>query len=510
MEVPAVKENINPKFQILYLIVGKISALIATFAIPLILTRLLSKSEYGIFAQFYVVLFFCTEVFNLSMQSSLYYYYPNADVQKKKSLVIQTLFLLFIAAIFAVSLLSISWIGNSIIGKGDLLEFKKYILFGVVLFMPLYILEPLYVVKKDVFISLIYPPLEVLLRLSVVVAFFVIHPGLHAVFTGVLASATICLIFVLGYTFKDISFKDFQSGIFKKEIIKEQLVYCIPFGLAVSLNILFQRFDKIICISFLTSSEYAIYAIAFFGIPGILHVFDSLSQVYLIQMTIKHKENKTAELGDLYKKLVSKTSSFTIPILLVVFLYAEKIIVLLFTRSYIDAVPLFRVYLVSVLIFMLCPGLILRATGKTRYTLRSYIQSAFFVLPLTYILIRFFGVWGAMTGALVSIGLPRILNLIKEIRLTGSSVVKFFPWMIFMQIIFISSAIIVPFATFEYLFDYKTIIAVLLGVVYILTVFLVEMKMNLLPLDTSLIKRKIAWITIFFGFGSFKKYLPFI
>lgn len=510
MQAPTSENFARGKLQAFFLIAGKITALMATFAIPLILTRLLSKSEYGIFAQFYVVVFFCTEIFNLSMQSNLYYYYPTADAQKRKSLIVQTLLFLVFVALFAISLLSIPGLGNLIIGEGELLKYKSFILTGVILFMPLYILEPLYVAKKDVYTSLIYPPAEVLLRLTMITGFFLIKPGLYSIFTGVLVSAAVSMVFALAYSLKEVGFKNLKPGLLKKELAREQLTYSIPFGLAVSLNILFQRFDKIICISFLTSAEFAVYAIAFFGIPGILQVFDSLSQVYLIKMTVKHQEKKTAELGEIYKSLVAKTTSFSFPVLLIVWLYAKKIILVLFTSNYLEAVPLFRVYLTSILIFMLCSGLILRATGKTNYTLKSYTHSAFVVLPLTYVLIRLTGVWGAMAGALVSIALPRFLNLGKEIKLIGSSFATFFPWKKFGQIGLISVASIIPFATLEYFFDYGTIVTALLGLTYLSIVSLFEVKYNLFPQDISAVTARLAKYTRFSNITVLKKYLPFL
>jgi O-antigen/teichoic acid export membrane protein len=498
MEVNSTANLSRIKYQTLFMIAGKITALLATFAVPLILTRLLSKSQYGIFAQFYVVVFFCTGVFNLSVQSNLYYFYPTANDRAKRSLIFQTLFFLMLVALLAVSLLSIPAIGKFLIGEGELIVYKNYILLGILLLMPVFIIEPLYVVKKDIFTSLIYPPAEVLLRLSLVIGLFIINPGLSSIFSGVIISATACLVFVLAYTTKEIGIKNMGLGLLDAELAGKQLKYSIPFGMATSLNILFQRFDKIICISFLTPSEFAVYAISFYGIPGILQIFDSLAQVYLIQMTIKHQENKTSELGAIYKLLVTKTYSFSLPALLIVMLYTKKIITVLFTSNYIDAVPLFRAYLFSILIFMLSSGLILRATGKTNYTLRSYLYSGVVILPLTYFLIKHIGVWGAMTGALVSLSLPRFLNLAKEIKLTNSNFANFFPWKQFLQITMISCITIIPFAALEFYFSYGILATALLGIIYLLIVALLELKYDLFPMDSTTIKNRFfSYISVF-------------
>jgi O-antigen/teichoic acid export membrane protein len=485
MEVPDSGYSSRAKFQTIFIIAGKITAMLATFAVPLVLIRLLSKSEYGIFAQFYVIVFLCTGFFSLSVHSNLYFFYPTASEHKRKSLVAQTLLFLIFVAIVAIVLLNIPFIGNRIIGEGDLLTYKNLIISGIILFMPILILEPLYVVKTDIITSLLYPPAEVILRLSLVIGLVLIRPGLNSVFTGILISAAVCFLFVTYYISKEIGIKNIRLTLFDKGLAKQQLMYSIPFGAAVSLNLLFLQYDKIICISFLTPADFAIYAISFYGIPGVLQVFDSLSQVYLIKMTVKFQENKIQELATIYKTLVTKTFSFSFPAILIVMLYAEKIIVLLFTRNYIDSVPLFRAYLLSVLVFMLSSGLILRATGKTSYTLRSYLVSSIVIFPLTYILIKNFGMWGAMTGALVSISLPRFINLAKEISVVNSNVIDFFPWKEFGKISLISCISILPFLTMEYFFDYSLWVTIMLGILYIVIVAVTEIKFNLFPFELS-------------------------
>lgn len=491
MDTNAPRQFVNARFQSFFMIAGKITALLATFAVPLILTRLLSKSEYGIFAQFYVVVFFCTGIFNLSVQSNLYFYYPTSNDQARRSLVIQTLLFLLLVSVLAVSLIGIPEIGRLLVGEGELSAYKGYILLGIVLFMPVYILEPLYVVKKDIYTSLIYPPTEVLLRLTLVIGLVLARPGLTSVFNGIIISAGICFVFVIGYTVKEVGAKNLEPKLFDTGLARKQLAYSIPFGMATSLNILFQRFDKIICISFLTPVEYSIYAISFYGIPGILQVFDSLAQVSLIQMTVKFKENKINDIGVIYKSLVRKTYSFSLPALLIVMLYAKKIITVLFTIEYVDAVPLFRAYLLSILIFMLSSGLILRATDKTNYTLKSYLYSGVIILPLTYFLIKYFGLWGAMTSALVSIALPKLINLGKEVKVVGSSLIQFFPWQEFFTISLISFGAILPFVAIEYFLDYGTLITAMMGIVYILIVVILELKYNVFPLDREVVLARV-------------------
>jgi O-antigen/teichoic acid export membrane protein len=490
--------------QTIAIMTGKIIALLATFSLPLFLTRFLTKYEYGIFSQFYVVVTFCIMVFCMGIQSNLYFFYPTANKEVRKSLIVHTwLFLLFFS-IIAIGLINIPVIGKFMIGEGDLNHFKALIIVGIILLMPVNMIEPLYVVKNDNIASIFYPPAEVMLRLSFVVCFALVNHNLYSILIGVLFAALTCFSFVTYYSLKGIKIRDIRNMI-NLDLAKNQLKYSIPFGLALSLNTFALQLDKIICISFLTPAAFATYSIAFYGIPGVQQIYNSLSQVYLIKMTVKYQENKLQDISDIYKSLVSKTYSFSIPSILLVSLYAKRIITLFFTNVYVDAVPLFRTYLFSFLIFMLGAGLILRATDKTIISLKSYFYSSLITIPLTYYLIKHFGMWGGMTSAMFSIILPKTLQLRHEMKFIQSSIIKFFPWKTFSIIALISCIALIPFVAIEFLVDYGPITMAFLGLAYLAIVSWFEIKYNVFVFDNVLVINMINGLLSRIGFPAYKK-----
>ncbi len=490
--------------QTIAIMTGKIIALLATFSLPLFLTRFLTKYEYGIFSQFYVVVSFCIMVFCMGIQSNLYFFYPTANKEVRKSLIVHTWIFLLFFSILAIGLINVPVIGKYMIGDGDLNQFKALIIIGILLLMPVNMIEPLYVVKNDNITSMLYPPAEVMLRLSFIICFALIRHNLYSILIGVLFAALICFSFVTHYSLKDIKIREIKKMI-NLDLAKKQLKYSIPFGMALSLNTFALQLDKIICISFLTPAAFATYSIAFYGIPGVQQIYNSLSQVYLIKMTLKYQENKLQDITDIYKSLVSKTYSFSIPAILLVSLYARRIITLFFTNAYIDAVPLFRTYLFTFLIFMLGAGLILRATDKTIISLKSYFYSCLITIPLTYILIKNFGMWGGMTSAMLSIILPKTLQLRHEMKLIKSNIIKFFPWRTFSIIALISCISLVPFAAIEFLVDYGPITMAFLGLAYLAIVSWFEIKYNVFVFDSAQVLNMINNLLSRIGFPVFKK-----
>jgi O-antigen/teichoic acid export membrane protein len=479
---------------------GKIIALLATFAMPLFLTRFLSKYEYGIFSQFFVVVNFCSMIFTLGIHSNLYYFYPNATDQERKSLIIQTFIFLMLFTLLAISLVNIPTLGRLIIGDEDLMNYVSFISLGILFMLPVIIIEPLYVAKVDNLTSVFYPPAAVLLKLIFVIGLTIIWHSLDAVLYGIILASFSCFAFVILYSLKGISLKHVRSLI-NLELAKKQLNYSIPFGLTLVLNTLALQLDKIICISFLAPAAFATYSVAFYGIPGVNQVYQSLSQVYLMKMASKHHENKLDQISEIYKSLVTKTYSFSIPAILLVSLYAKRIIILFFTSKYIDAVPLFRTYILSFLVFMLGAGLILRATDKTGLSLKSYLYSSIVTIPLTYFLIKHVGIWGGMTSAMVSIILPKTLQLRYEMKLLKSNFFAYFPWKKFMLIALISLLALIPFMLLERFLSYGNMVMVLLGFTYLIVVSWFEIKYGVFVFENVSIGNMIRRLTSKFGFA---------
>ncbi|MGV8095731.1 MAG: lipopolysaccharide biosynthesis protein [Mangrovibacterium sp.] len=477
---------------------GKIIALIATFAMPLFLTRFLTKYEYGIYSQFYIIINFCAFIFSLGIQSNLYFFFPKSNEQERKSLVIHTILFLMLFTLIAIGIVNIPLLSKYLIGQGDLANYVSFISLGILFILPVMVIEPLYVARNDQITSVFYPPAAVILRLIFVMGFAVCWNSLESVLYGVIVAAFLCFVFVIWYSSKGIDVKDIGKMI-NPELAKKQLRYSYPFGLALILNTLALQFDKIICISFLTPTAFATYTIAFYGIPGVEQIYQSLSQVYLIKMALKHHENKPNEISEIYKSLVTKTYSFSIPAIMLVLLYAKRIIVLFFTSKYVDAVPLFRIYILSFLVFMLGAGLILRATNRTIDSLKAYLCSSIITIPLTWYLIKHYGIWGGMTSAMVSILLPKAIQLYYEMKLVKSNFVSYFPWKQFLTIAMISLISIIPFAVVEYFFEWGNLMSVIFGFTYFGIVSLLEIKYKVFVFDQISIENLIKRLTIRIG-----------
>lgn len=465
--------------QIIFLVAGKLSALIVTFLVPVVLTRTLTKDNYGYYAQFNNIAAFLITIFSFSFQSNLYYFFPRKEKHEHKALIGNSMVTLECGALLACLLLLIPPFGELITGGGVLYEYLPYLCAYILLFMPIELMEPFYVLIKDYRTSLWYPPLVMVSRTLFVVGGVLIFENLFGVFCGLNLKNALLLIVTLLYISWQFEKHGMQGRFTDWTLFKEQLKYVAPAAMAAILFTLAKRFDKLVCISFLTPAQYASYAVAFFGVPGLNEIFNSIGQVYLVSMSKSYAAGDKAGALRILQDRSCIIYSLAFPLLLGICLYANQLVEFIFTAKYLDSVGYFRVYLVTFCFAVLGAGVIIKASGHTMYTMWSYAISAAFSLPATYFLVKYYGPWGGIAGVVFAQFLPKSFQIFFEIRILETSLRKYLPWKRFAKISLFSLLFLLPFALQNHLFPLNIWFSCGMGMMYLSLVFIWEIRNGL-------------------------------
>lgn len=481
--------NIGTGKQTIYLIAGKITALISTLAIPLILTRNISQYDFGLYSQYQTLSLFITSIFSLGIQTNLYYFLPKESQENKRIYVLQTYLLLFAFSLFAIVFLTIPFFSNLLMGKGEINNYKLYLILAIFFIMPPMILETLYVVNKDIKTSLLYPPISSFLKIFFIIIILLtsINNSIENIFIAINISLVIPFLYSIYYLIRNIKG---NGKLFDLRKLIQQLKYSIPYGSAVILNTIIRRIDKIICITYLSTTEYAIYSLAFIGIPGIQQIYDSISQVIIVKIVEATKRGEKSNVLKLYKELISKSLSYSVPLIFIATIFAKDIIVKLFTSDYIEATPFFQLYLSTFIIGMLGAGIILRATNKTNLTFKAYTISALIILPLSFLLISKFGIWGAMSTAIIGAFIPKIIMIQMELKIIGCTISEYFPWYDMFKIVSISTLSLVPILILIDFIGNSLVYIFMGGSLYLIFVSAIQIKYNVFIVDRYYIAKK--------------------
>lgn len=426
-------------------------------------------------------------MFSFGIHTNLFFFYPNASKKRKNESVGNTLLLLCLIGIFFGVMMLWPQVQQLLFGESSLSEYKGLVILCIILAVPINIVSPLFSVREDKLCAVVFPALFAFLRILIVVVLGVVFQNIWNIMVGMVIYQLIMTVLAFLYSFRN------DNPTVNWKFMKEQLCYSLPFGIAVTLQLLSNYFDKIVSVTLLSPTDYAIYSVAFLSIPGVNQLYDALVQVNIINMSKCYQCGEYEKIIPLYRNFVQKTLSFSSPLIIVAALYAEEIIDFLFTSEYSNAALYFRIYSLTFLIAMFGAGTILRSVNKTKFSMYAFIASCAIGLPLTYYLIKMYGIDGAILAAVVNIILPRFIQMGFEIWVMKQGMFTYLPWKNIIIIWGISSLFLIPLLIIKiFIQSTPLIVCIILSVFYIILVYKYLIKRNLFILSSDTIKSKIA------------------
>ncbi len=420
------KEN-NPslKNQAKAIFIGNILATLFQLLTPVVLTRIISQNDYGVFRQFTLIALPAITMLGMGYSTSLYYFYPTTDTKGRQKIIQQTQFL-FIVNI-AIVLLILSVFGDTIF---DYFKFDKssgiktYLIIYISFELLASIIENIFTLEKNLVLNKVYFPLEKIGRFLIFLVVVLLIPGFKGPIIALTIFGGVKFLFlsqhILPY-FKKLYKLDFK-------LIKDQLIYSLPFGIAIILDVVSNTFDKFIINKYIEAEEFAVYAVSFVSIPILSHFFKSIHNVVVPEISIHLSNNRMKEATILWQKTVEKTSSLTIPSVFIFWLMAHEIIGIMYPPEYSEAANYYRIYIVLFFVAMFSHNIILRGAKKTHLILVGSVIGVIITVILGLILVPIYGLYGAVVTGLIGVTTPMIISVNIERRVMGLSISNWVNW----------------------------------------------------------------------------------
>lgn len=410
-----------------YLFVGQTASYLIHFVTPVFLVRLISRDEYGIYLQYLLITQTLIPILNMTLPSSLFFFLPTATAREKREYVWQTTCLLFfIGAVFAVAFVLFADSFLSFTGFSTFNRFSILLVTYLMFMLISEIGEYIFIVEKKKIFNLVYYPLDRLVKLVILVLLVLLTRGFKGCLYALWIYSIIRLGFILVYLYRGY-FSGLEVRWNKKRMIS-QLSYALPFAAGIMIKTIAERLDKYIINLHITPGQYAIYGIAFMSIPLLHQLYTAVNNVAMPEITILAAAKNRERLHELWHKIVEKNASVTIPCVVFFVIMTRELIGVIFTDRYIEAVPYYRIYLITFLFVMTSYGMILRGANKTRQIFRANFIGSLLTLLFGLLLIRRFLLWGAMVTAVCGISLPIVLQLAYEKRYLKLDLAHWFPW----------------------------------------------------------------------------------
>ncbi len=412
--------------QATFLMAGRFLAMPLVFIVPIVLVRVFSVEEFGIYKQLYMIFYILLPIIDLGISQSLFYFIPKYQEQRDR--ILSQTFLLQVPIIVCLTVTFIIFsteIGAIFSSDGESLG--NYIpLQGifVLLWHLSNIFENLLIVEKKAFQAGAVTFFSESARALVSIVIGLAGGSLEHLMLGLVVTSILrCL--VMGWYLK--SSMSFSFSL-KADMLRSQICYSIPFGLAVIVNT-FMLFSHQYIVSVSGGlAEFAIYAVGCFSLPVIAIVTDSVAKASLVRMSEAARLDNSAEIiSEVIHNSIRKLWILFFPVFVFLFIMAEEFIIILFTEAYRDSIPVFRVFILMIPLSALLVQHVPRALAATRFILVNNVIALFLSVALCISLFHFMGLVGAAAGFISANLLWRIMFILKCGSLLQISIMRLLP-----------------------------------------------------------------------------------
>lgn len=291
--------------------------------------------------------------------------------------------------------------------------------------------------------ALFYAGFEILRTVAIVItALTCAHLGPVLICHAIISTLKVAAGLVLGYRLGII-----QLG-FDRSVLQGVVRYAIPVSAAGFLHLVVNYLDKFTLSAILPRSEFALYSMGCLSLGPLLVVEHSITRVLIPQLAIwiQNKDDRIA--ASLYNSAARQLGLFFIPATFGLILFAEPIVLLLYTETYQASAKVLQVYALGYLALVVPFDAVARARGDSRWPLMTFAKLASFSLPATLLFTYLFGPFGALCALLISNLALRIATIRYSLAHTTwefSDMIPYRPWLLMTLICALGSILSLAF-----------------------------------------------------------------
>jgi O-antigen/teichoic acid export membrane protein len=358
---------------------------------PLLLVRLLDIFEYGRYRQFMATATLVTSLGGFALAANLNYLIARSPDRAASDITKTCVLMAMVGCVSALVVAALrQWLVPEEIASSWLL-----LTVYVFLFLNLEVLVSYWLAHGRSLPVMVYTLLITVWRLGTMVGATLYYRDVEMIFvTLVCAEAVKNLAIYMWLRARGLLVFHWQHDVFR-----EQVRLVAPLGLGSVLNKA-NDFGKVVVGMQLGPAPMALYATAAYQVPLVNIVQQSLSDVIFPDMVRRAQNDPKAGLA-LWKRAQALVFAVICPAWLLLTWFAEPLIRIAFTETYVAATPFFQVFLL----------LMIRQSFQFSVPLRSVADNASFATSnaialainvlLIIVLLPHFGLWGPTLGLVV-------------------------------------------------------------------------------------------------------------
>lgn len=372
--VPPARESAleaSPPIQSLLLTASRVLRAAFALAVPIFLARSLDPMSFGQYREIALVSLTAVMALSLGLPASLYHLVP-ASRPDAQAYLTQTAVLMGAAGVLGGAAVALAlWMEPDLFG-GALTPYALWMFGLIALATPAQLADVAPVVDGRARITVALVAAVDGARGVLLITLAALTRRLDVLLAVLCAVAVARLVFLTGYLRRRP--RDMPPPAPTRTLAR-QLTYALPLYAGILLSITRDQLHSFFVALRAPASEFAVYAVGTLEIPILAHLATSVAEVLLLRNSDAFVNGRLRDLAAGWHRAMQGLASLVLPIFVLLELYADELVRLLFGESYAGAVPVFRISLLTVPLSILMTSSVLRALAELRVLVVGEVAS---------------------------------------------------------------------------------------------------------------------------------------
>ena len=394
------------------------------FLLPVVLARALDAATFGEYRLLWLVIATVTAFASLNMGGSLYYFLPRSDAPTRRLYVQHTL-LYFAAAGLLCGLAVTAWNPLLPAPMEPLTRYGALVPLFVGLWMASVILDYLPTIDERIRWQA-WATLTISALRAGLVALGAIATGeLRVILWLMLAVVAVKLALLVYYVARH---HGFARPWCDRRLFSGHFRHALPFGVSGAFYSLRTQADQWVAASLFAISSFAAFSIAAIVGQVVAMFRQSVIEAFMPAMSRMEATGDVRGMMDMNKRANAMVGFALFPMLAAVFVFAHELVTIVYTRSYLEAVPVIRLYVAGMVALVIEVASVLQLLRQGPYAVKVYGSALAVSVCASLAGALAFGLPGAACGSVLATFVDRALTLRRVSRRTGIPVASLQEW----------------------------------------------------------------------------------
>lgn len=359
-----------------WLVAAKAAALGVSFLLPLVLVRMLTQTEFGLYKQIFLLVGTATGFLPLGFAMSAFYFLPRVGQRGGAVALNIVLVHAVVGGLMAAALVVGPTLLATIFDEPALVAHSRPVAAVLFLSVASSFLDPVAMASGRVRQAALFIVLTYLSKTAMLSAAAITYGSVRAVLVASAVHGLLQLIMLMGFLRS-------AFGAFWKRpdfsMLRAQIAYAVPLGLAGWLYWFQMEAHQYVVARMFGPATYALYAVGCFSLPLTAVIGESVGSVVIQRVSRLHSQARRADIVEVLARAMRGLAVLYMPLYALFLVTGPDLIAFIFTEQYRASWPIFAVNLT------LMPLAILAIASDA--VVRSYLECRRFLVNARILLV---------------------------------------------------------------------------------------------------------------------------